>query len=113
MIVYSPTPEQLAFIEKLENWCAPATRSVPDGLTHVTGIRLQSGYICLTLNDDDYTELEYAIKFRYLVEQHAEFIKAFSKEEAKEIRDETLNVLREAIAAIERQLSDEEFQEAA
>lgn len=111
MIVYSPTPEQLAFVEKLENWSAPCERGMPDGLSHVTGLRLQSGYICLTLNDDDYAEMEYAIAFRHLVAQHGEFIKAFNKEEASEIREETLKELREAIAAIELQLSEEELLE--
>ena len=105
--MFEETPEQLEFHSKLEMWCGPICRK-PMALNWIEGVRIQCGYICLELVDDDGDETEWAISLAELVKKHGEFIKYSHPEDAEENKAEILKALRDAIAAIESQHSEPE-----
>lgn len=88
-----------------EMWSGP-THCTPTAIKEIIDVRLQAGCICLTLQDDDGDETEWAISLADLVSKHAEFIRYSSQGDAKESKQETISALRKAIVDIEAQQPD-------
>lgn len=100
------TDEQIAFHNKLEMWSGPRNGKAAV-LNCIEGVRIQGGYVCLELYDNDYEQVEYAISLSELVKIHGEFISGSDPETAARSKAEMLKSLRDAILEIESQHSDE------
>jgi len=103
--MFEETQEQLEFHNKLELWYGPADRKAAV-LNRLEGVRLQGGYICLELIDDDGDSVEVAIRLAELVKIHGDFIKYIHPIDAEDSKSETLKALGEAIVSIESQHSE-------
>ena len=99
------TKEQLEFRRKLKMWYGRIGHK-PLALKLITGIRIQSGYICLELVDDDGDEAEWAINLDELVKEHAVFIQYSHPEDAEESKAEMIHALKRALKQIKLQQSD-------
>ena len=105
--MFEETPEQLEFQRSLEMWLGRVDRK-PTVLNLIKGVRIQGEHICLELLDDDGYETEWAISIAELVKRHGDFIKYSHPTDAEESKAEVLTALRDAIAAIELQHSEQE-----
>lgn len=93
--------DQAEFHANLETWAGFADGSLPSVMDDIEGVRIQGGYVCLEVLDDDGDEAEYAITIDSLITKTCDFLRNSHPDDAAESKAEMLRALREAIAKIE------------